>query len=60
MWKVHDGPIFMICVLKDGSIITGGGKDGRLVKFDSNMCSTGTANSKNSIIYIYPSLINLC
>merc|ERR1719342_1258702 len=41
MWKVHDGPIFTICVLKDGSIITGGGKDGRLVKFDSNMCSTG-------------------
>ena len=35
MRKVHDGPIFSICVLKDGSIITGGGKDSRIVKFDT-------------------------
>ena len=33
--KVHDGPIFSICVLKDGSIITGGGRDSRVVKFDT-------------------------
>ena len=33
--KVHDGPIFSICVLKDGSIITGGGRDSRIVKFDT-------------------------
>ena len=41
MWKVHDGPIFTICVLKDGSIVTGGGKDGRLVRYDSNFMATG-------------------
>ena len=41
MWNVHDGPIFTICVLKDGSIITGGGKDGRLVKYDSKFTPTG-------------------
>ena len=35
MRKIHDGPIFSICVLKDGSIITGGGKDSRIVKFDT-------------------------
>ena len=35
MRNIHDGPIFSVCVLKDGSIITGGGKDSRLVKFDT-------------------------
>jgi len=35
MRKIHDGPIFSICVMKDGSIITGGGKDSRIVKFDT-------------------------
>ncbi|KAI4463398.1 wd-40 repeat protein [Holotrichia oblita] len=34
--KCHDGAIFTICVLKDGSIITGG-KDGRIRHYDSNM-----------------------
>ena len=35
MRKIHDGPIFSICVMKDGSVITGGGKDSRIVKFDT-------------------------
>ena len=39
--KVHDGPIFSICVLKDGSIITGGGKDSRIMKFDTLYRKTG-------------------
>jgi len=39
--KVHDGPIFSICVLKDGSIITGGGRDSRVVKFDTLYRKTG-------------------
>ncbi|KAF2905825.1 hypothetical protein ILUMI_00361 [Ignelater luminosus] len=39
--NVHEGPIFSICVLKDGGVITGGGKDGRLVQFDSNLAKTG-------------------
>ena len=39
--KVHDGPIFSICVLKDGSIITGGGRDSRIVKFDTLYRKTG-------------------
>jgi len=41
LWKIHEGPIFTICVLKDGSIITGGGKDGRVVKFDTMYRPTG-------------------
>ena len=39
--KVHDGPIFSICVLKDGSVITGGGRDSRIVKFDTLYRKTG-------------------
>ncbi|KAL3266954.1 hypothetical protein HHI36_011104 [Cryptolaemus montrouzieri] len=48
IWKliknVHDGAIFSICVLKDGSIVTGGGKDGRIVEFDSNLHKLGSDN----------------
>jgi len=40
--KVHDGPIFAICVLKDGSIVTGGGKDRRLVLFDASYRKVGS------------------
>ena len=32
--NLHEGPIFSMCILKGGNIITGGGKDGRLVLFD--------------------------
>jgi microtubule-associated protein-like 1/2 len=39
--KVHDGPIFSICVLKDGSIVTGGGKDRKLVLFDATYRRNG-------------------
>ncbi len=38
--KVHTGPVFAICVLKDGSVVTGGGKDGRLIHFDANYKKT--------------------
>ena len=34
--KIHEGPVFAICVLKDGSLVTGGGKDSLLVHFDPN------------------------
>ncbi|XP_075233880.1 echinoderm microtubule-associated protein-like 2 isoform X2 [Lycorma delicatula] len=38
---VHEGSVFSICVLKEGSIVTGGGKDGRLIQFDSELQPTG-------------------
>ncbi|XP_076252565.1 echinoderm microtubule-associated protein-like 2 isoform X2 [Rhynchophorus ferrugineus] len=45
IWKlvknVHEGSIFSICVSKDGSVITGGGKDGRVVQHDNNLKSVG-------------------
>lgn len=39
--SVHEGSVFSICVLKEGSIITGGGKDGRIIQFDNNLQRTG-------------------
>lgn len=42
---VHEGGIFSICVLKDGSVISGGGKDGRLVLLDSELQPTGEESS---------------
>ncbi|XP_067011712.2 echinoderm microtubule-associated protein-like 2 isoform X2 [Anabrus simplex] len=41
MRNVHEGSIFSICVLKEGSIVTGGGKDGRLIHFDAQFSPTG-------------------
>ncbi|XP_049795931.1 echinoderm microtubule-associated protein-like 2 isoform X2 [Schistocerca nitens] len=38
---VHEGSVFSICALKEGSIVTGGGKDGRLVQLDASMNPTG-------------------
>ncbi|XP_071055971.1 echinoderm microtubule-associated protein-like 2 isoform X1 [Onthophagus taurus] len=35
--NLHEGSIFTLCVLKDGSVVTGGGKDGRVQHLDSNM-----------------------
>ncbi|XP_055372451.1 echinoderm microtubule-associated protein-like 2 isoform X2 [Condylostylus longicornis] len=35
--KVHEGPIFSLCALKDGGLISGGGKDSRIIIFDEDM-----------------------
>lgn len=39
--KAHDGPVFSICSLKDGAIISGGGKDGRIVLYNQDLTRTG-------------------
>ncbi|XP_026276512.2 echinoderm microtubule-associated protein-like 1 isoform X1 [Frankliniella occidentalis] len=38
---VHDGPVFSVCALKEGSIVSGGGKDRRIVQLDSQLNATG-------------------
>ncbi|XP_077290985.1 echinoderm microtubule-associated protein-like 2 isoform X2 [Arctopsyche grandis] len=38
---VHEGSIFSICILKDGSALSGGGKDGRLIQLDGDLAPTG-------------------
>ncbi|XP_017794409.1 PREDICTED: echinoderm microtubule-associated protein-like 2 isoform X3 [Habropoda laboriosa] len=35
--NIHEGSIFSICVLKDGFIVTGGGKDGKILYFDESL-----------------------
>ncbi|XP_033179399.1 echinoderm microtubule-associated protein-like 2 isoform X11 [Bombus impatiens] len=39
--NIHEGSIFSICVLKDGFIVTGGGKDGKILYFDESLNLTG-------------------
>ncbi|XP_046824221.1 echinoderm microtubule-associated protein-like 2 isoform X2 [Vespa crabro] len=39
--NLHEGSIFSICVLKNGNIVTGGGKDGRILHFDISLNPTG-------------------
>ncbi|XP_045773907.1 echinoderm microtubule-associated protein-like 2 isoform X2 [Maniola jurtina] len=41
---VHEGAVFSLCSLKDGGVVTAGGKDGRLVLFDGEINATGTEN----------------
>lgn len=57
IWKfiknVHEGPIFTICVLKDGSVLTGGGKDGRIVEFNYNLAMTGVVSQVNMNFQIF-------
>ncbi|XP_077525677.1 echinoderm microtubule-associated protein-like 2 isoform X2 [Haemaphysalis longicornis] len=37
----HDGPLFSICAMKDGTIVTGGAKDRKVVQWDANLSRTG-------------------
>uniref|UniRef100_A0A0K8T6X3 Echinoderm microtubule-associated protein-like 2 n=1 Tax=Lygus hesperus TaxID=30085 RepID=A0A0K8T6X3_LYGHE len=39
--KVHEGPIFTLCVLKNGSVVSGGGKDGVIKMTDSDLQTSG-------------------
>ncbi|XP_022113185.1 echinoderm microtubule-associated protein-like 2 isoform X1 [Pieris rapae] len=41
---VHSGSVFSVCSLKEGAVVSGGGKDGRLVLFDADLQPTATEN----------------
>lgn len=41
IFNAHDGSIFDICSLKDGTFVTGGGKDKKIIEWDSSMNKTG-------------------
>ena len=41
IYNAHDGGVFTICILKDGTLVTGGGKDKRIVEWDLNINRTG-------------------
>lgn len=51
--NVHEGPIFSLCVLKDGAVISGGGKDGRLVHFDSGLARIGVESQVRNLMLNY-------
>jgi hypothetical protein len=38
---LHEGSVFSVCVMKEGNLVTGGGKDGRLVQLDASLNPTG-------------------
>ncbi|XP_059480615.1 echinoderm microtubule-associated protein-like 2 isoform X3 [Neocloeon triangulifer] len=40
---VHEGPLFCLVVTNDGQVISGGGKDRRLVQLDHTLSSTGAS-----------------
>ena len=43
--NVHEGAIFSLCVLKDGNIVSGGGKDSKLILLDPELQLTGEETS---------------
>ena len=55
---MHNGPVFAICVLKDGSVVTGGGKDGKLIHFDGNYKKSDLEAEVNKILNMFLSILN--
>ncbi|CAL1527600.1 unnamed protein product [Lymnaea stagnalis] len=41
MPAAHEGGVFSLCILKDGSLISGGGKDRKIIQWDSTYKKTG-------------------
>ena len=42
--KVHEGSVFSLCALRNGKLISGGGKDGRLVLLGEDLMPEGMEN----------------
>ena len=42
--KVHEGSVFSLCALRNGKLISGGGKDGRLVLLGEDLNPVGLEN----------------
>lgn len=38
----HSGGVFSVCALREGGLLSAGGKDGRIVLFDDELNATGT------------------
>lgn len=38
----HEGGVFSLCVTKDGTLLSGGGKDRKIIQWDSSFKKTGT------------------
>ena len=55
---MHNGPVFAICVLKDGSVVTGGGRDGKLIHFDGNYKKSDLEAEVRKILKMFLSILN--
>lgn len=42
--KVHEGSVFSLCALRNGKLVSGGGKDGRLVLLGEDLMPEGMEN----------------
>lgn len=45
----HDGGIFSLCFLKDGTLLSGGGKDRKIIQWDNAYKKTGQESEVNGI-----------
>ena len=43
----HEGGIFSLCVMKDGSVLSGGGKDRRIIHWSNAYQKTGQETEVN-------------
>ncbi|XP_076314388.1 echinoderm microtubule-associated protein-like 2 isoform X6 [Tachypleus tridentatus] len=41
LYGAHEGPVFSLCVMKDGTFVSGGGKDRRIIEWDDSCTRTG-------------------
>ncbi|XP_035824705.1 echinoderm microtubule-associated protein-like 2 [Aplysia californica] len=42
MLNAHDGGVFSLCVTKDGTLLSGGGKDRKIIQWDNTFAKTGS------------------
>lgn len=49
IFNAHEAGVFTICTLKDGTYLTGGGKDRRIVEWDQKFNPTGREAKVNKL-----------
>ena len=49
---VHEGGIFSVCVMKDGSILSGGGKDRRIIQWSNAYQKTGQETEVGILVVV--------
>ncbi len=50
----HEGAVFSLLALKDGRIVSGGGKDGQLVLWDPSYRRTGYVAEVRFFLFLLP------
>lgn len=54
--NAHEGGVFTICVMKDGNVITGGGKDRRITEWDHRLSRTGRQAEVCNLVFLLDGL----